>query len=61
MRKHLLRSKDGVIAGVCGGIAEYIDTDPTAIRVLWVVLTVFTALIPGIIAYLICWILIPER
>lgn len=60
-RKRLVRSSDRVIAGVCGGIGDYLDVDPTAVRVLWALLTAFTAVIPGIIAYVLCWILIPER
>lgn len=59
--KRLTRSPDKVVGGVCAGIADYLDADPTAIRVLWSIITVFTAFIPGIIAYLICWILMPER
>ncbi len=59
--RKLLRGEDRVIAGVCSGIAERFDTDATAIRVLWALLTVFTAVLPGIIAYIICWIVIPKR
>jgi len=48
------------IAGVCGGIAEYFDIDPTAVRVAYVLLSVFTAF-AGVLVYLILWLLIPER
>ena len=61
MTPKLYRGHDRVIAGVCSGIAERFDTDATAVRVLWALLTVFTALVPGIIAYVICWIIIPKR
>ena len=58
--KKIFRSKkDRVIAGVCGGIAEYFNVDPTLIRLLWVVFTLMGG--SGIIAYIICWIVIPER
>lgn len=60
-RKRLFRGSDKVIGGVCSGIADYADVDPTAIRVLWAVLTVFTAIVPGSIAYLLCWVIIPEK
>jgi phage shock protein PspC (stress-responsive transcriptional regulator) len=60
MVKKLRRGRDVKIAGVCSGIAERFDTDPTAIRVLWALLTVFTAVLPGVIAYVICWIVMPK-
>lgn len=59
-RKRLLRSDDRVVAGVCAGIADYFEIDPTVIRVLWVVLSVFTAFFPGVLAYIILWIVIPQ-
>ena len=49
------------IAGVCGGIAEYFDLDPTMVRVAYVLLTVFSAAFPGVLVYLILWMLIPNR
>ncbi len=56
--KKLYRSrKDSKIAGVCGGIAEYFDVDPTIVRLL-AVLTIFFGG-GGIIAYIIAWIIIP--
>ena len=60
--KKLYRSKkDRIIAGICGGIAEYTETDPTVWRLLWVLVTIFTGVLPGIAAYLIAWIIIPEK
>ena len=59
--KKLLRSKKNrVIAGVCGGIGEYLGIDPTVIRLLWVLFT-FLSVGAGLIAYIIAWILIPEK
>ncbi len=49
------------IAGVCGGIAEYLELDPTVVRVGYVLLSVFSAAFPGLVVYLILWALIPER
>jgi len=58
--KKLKRSKKNrMIAGVCGGIGEYLDTDPTVIRLLWVLVTAFTGVVPGLIAYVVCAIIIP--
>jgi phage shock protein C len=49
------------IAGVCGGIAEYFDLDPTLVRVVYVLLTIFSAAFPASLVYVILWIVIPER
>ena len=49
------------IAGVCGGIAEYFDLDPTLVRVLYVLLSVLSVGFPGTLVYIVLWILIPER
>ena len=49
------------IAGVCGGLGEYFEIDPTAVRVAYVLLSIFSAAFPGILIYLLLWFLIPER
>ena len=60
MEKKLYRSKTNkTIAGVCGGLAEYINMDPTVVRLLWVLVTAFAG--AGLIAYLVCAIVIPEK
>jgi phage shock protein C len=52
---------DRKIAGVCGGIAEYLHADPTAIRVAWVVLSVVPGcIVMGAIAYVVAWFIMPE-
>ncbi len=61
MDKKLTRSDDKMLFGVCAGIAEYFDVDPTIIRALWACLTVFSTLFPGIILYIILAIIIPVR
>jgi phage shock protein C len=48
-----------MIAGVCGGIAEQFGWDPTLVRILYVVISVFSAAFPGILVYLILWVLLP--
>ncbi len=49
------------VAGVCGGLGEYFGIDPTAVRVGYVLLSIFSAGFPGIFVYVLLWILIPER
>lgn len=58
MGKRLYRSRDKKIAGVCGGIAEYFKIDPTIIRLIWAIAVLVYG--TGLLAYLICWIVIPE-
>lgn len=60
MNKRLTLSNDKKIAGVCGGIAEYLDIDPTVVRVIYAALTIFTAFC-GIILYFILWAIIPNN
>lgn len=57
--RKLTRSRNRILAGVCGGIAEWLGWDPTLTRILYVVLSVATAF-SGIIAYIILWIIMPE-
>ena len=60
MTKRLMRSNDRVIAGVCGGIAEYMEFDPVMVRIAYAFLTIFTAFC-GLIFYIVCWIVMPEK
>jgi phage shock protein C len=60
MKRLLLSSSDKKIGGVCGGIAEYMDLDPTIVRLLTVVLAVITAVIPVLVGYVLAWIIIPR-
>ena len=58
----LSRSRnDRVLAGVMGGIARRFGWNSTLVRVLFVVLSILSAAFPGIIVYLILWLLIPEE
>lgn len=52
---------DRMIAGVCGGLADYFGMDPTLVRVGYVLLSVLSAAFPGLLVYLILWLVIPER
>lgn len=58
MKKQLMRSgRDKKIAGVCAGVANYFDIDPTIVRVIWGVLAFCYG--AGIVAYIILWIIAP--
>ncbi len=62
MKKRLYRSAENkVLAGVCGGIGEYFDVDPVLIRLLYLMLTVFTGVVPGIVGYILAILIVPER
>ena len=59
MEKKLYRStQNKMIAGVCSGLAEYINIDPTIIRVIWALIGLTGT---GLIAYLVCALIIPEK
>ena len=61
VQKRLMRSSvDSKIAGVCGGIAEYMDVDSTVVRLVWVLVSFFSGIIPGLIAYLVAWLVMPQ-
>ncbi len=58
--KRLTRSTTNrTIAGVCAGIAEYFEIDPTLVRVGWVLLSLFGG--TGVLAYIVCALIIPEE
>ncbi len=60
MAKRLYKSSDKKVCGVCAGIAEYLNIDPTLIRLAWIIGTCIGAG-TGIIAYLVCALVFPER
>jgi phage shock protein C len=61
MSKRLYRStEDKMIAGVCGGIAEYFSVDPVIIRIVFVIL-LLPGWLPGFIPYIIMWIIVPQK
>ncbi len=58
--KRLMRSStNNKIAGICGGLGEYMDADPTIIRLVLVLVVFFTGIFPGVVAYLLGWMIIP--
>lgn len=61
-QKKLYRSeKDKVLAGICGGLGEYLNVDPTVLRVVWLLIVIFSGIFPGVIAYIIAIFIIPPE
>lgn len=61
MKRLYLSTTDKKLAGVCGGLAEYMELDPTIVRLLTIVLALITGVLPLCLAYIIAWIIIPHR
>lgn len=59
--RKLTRSKDRMIAGVCGGLAEWFGWPADRVRIAYVVLSILSAGFPGILLYLVLWFLMPEE
>lgn len=58
----LVRSRrNSIIGGVCGGIARSLGWDPTLVRLLYVLISIFSAAFPGILVYILLWVLMPQR
>lgn len=57
--KKLVKSEQRTICGVCGGIGEYLNIDPTVIRLIWIIFTV-ASFGTGVLAYIIAALIIPE-
>ena len=60
MKKLKRSNKEKMIAGVCGGIAAYFDMDPSIVRIIYVVVSVLSVAFPGILVYIIMWVVIPK-
>ena len=57
----LTRSRtDRMVAGVCGGLAEWLGWDPTVVRAAYVIVSILSAAFPGLLAYVILWVVMPE-
>ena len=62
LSRPLRRSRsDRIVAGVCGGLAKWLDWDPTVVRVVYVAASLISAAFPGILAYVILWFVMPEE
>ena len=60
LSRPLMRVRRGaLIAGVCGGLAKWLDWDPTLVRFFYVVVSILSAAFPGILVYILLWILMP--
>jgi phage shock protein C len=60
MKKLRRSNKERMIAGVCGGIAEYFSLDPTVVRIVYVLVSILSVAFPGILVYLVMWIIVPR-
>jgi phage shock protein C len=59
--KRLIRSKEKMWGGVLAGIGNYLEIDPTIVRVVYAILTALSAVFPGLLVYIIMWIIIPDE
>ena len=60
--KKLYKSRDNrIIAGVIGGLGEYFEVDPVLLRLIWILMVVFTGLAPGAIIYFMAMAIIPKK
>jgi len=60
--KKLYRSAhDKMLAGVCGGLAEYFNIDSSLLRLIWVLVVIFTGFFPGVLAYIIAALIVPKK
>ncbi len=50
-----------MVAGVVGGLAEHFGLDPNLLRIIYVLVSIFSAAFPGILVYILFWILVPEE
>jgi phage shock protein C len=60
MKKLYLSDKDKKLGGVCGGLGEYFEKDPTVIRLIFVLLTLLSFGL-GVVAYVAMWLVIPKK
>jgi phage shock protein C len=62
MPRKLMRSRsDRKIGGVCAGLAQYLELDTSLVRILWFFITLACGIFPGLVAYVLGWIIIPEE
>jgi len=50
-----------MLAGVCGGLAEYFNIDSSLLRLIWVLVVIFTGFFPGVLAYIIAALIVPKK
>ena len=60
--KKLYRSRrDRIICGVIGGVGEYFEIDPTLLRLVWLVIVIFSGVVPGLIVYILACFIVPRH
>jgi phage shock protein PspC (stress-responsive transcriptional regulator) len=57
----LLRSRDRILGGVCGGLANWLGWDVTIVRIAYILISILSAAFPGTIVYIILWVIMPEE
>lgn len=57
----LLRTRDKILGGVCGGLAKWLGWDVTIVRIAYILISILSAAFPGTIVYIILWIVMPEE
>ena len=60
VKRPLRKSRSRMIAGVCGGIAEWLGWDPTLVRILYILVSILSVAFPGILVYIVLWIVMPR-
>lgn len=61
MKQRLARSNNKIIAGVCGGIANWLGWDYTMVRILYILISILSAGFPGVFVYIILWLVMPHE
>lgn len=61
MVRRLTRSNDRILGGVVSGLADYLKIDTSILRLIFVLLLIFTAVFPMVIFYIVAWLIIPEK
>jgi len=60
--KKLYRSKENkIFAGIIGGLGDFFEVDPTILRLIWLLVIVFTGFFPGVLVYIIACLIIPKK
>lgn len=61
MKPRLTRSKEKIIAGVCGGLANHFSLDPSLVRIGFALIAIISAGIPMLLIYVVMWLVIPQE
>lgn len=61
MRKVYRSEENKIFAGIIGGLGEHFDIDPTLLRLIWLLILIFTGVIPGLIVYIVAVFVVPKK